>query len=104
VDTVKHRNDNRPSGTERVSRFVIVLGIANWFIWVLLFNLLGGDGWGGLVEHGRYFVGNHGIYAEVSRATYHITRVYTVLSVTVFIAAGFAALVANVLDEHRRYP
>ena len=69
-----------------------LIGIANFF-WFLLESLsIGGDALNGHIRDGHYFVGSHGSYTEVSAATWNWSRAHA-LSVLVThplaIGAGF---------------
>src|SRR6266568_9286604 len=56
--------------------FVVAIGIVNFF-WVVVESMaLGGDALNGYQRDGHYFLGSHGSYTEVGRATWEWSRVH----------------------------
>lgn len=53
---------------------LFVLGIGNWILFARESGRLGGDAASGYTQNGRYFVGNHGQYREVSQADWEASR------------------------------
>lgn len=56
---------------------VLVLPVINIAVYVTVAGYLGGDAINGRVDDGRYFLGSHGKYTEVSRAVFDYSRIHT---------------------------
>ncbi|WP_114226906.1 MULTISPECIES: hypothetical protein [Sphingomonas] len=72
----------------RTARSII---IANFILFVTLTFALGGDAINGKREAGRYFLGSHGHYTEVSYATYVYSYAHTLLTfviIAVFVGVN----------------
>jgi hypothetical protein len=66
-------------------RLAIVLGMTLFFVaWVnftvfwIVALILGGDAINGKVEDGRYYLGSHGRYTQVSADVYVYSRIHTI--------------------------
>lgn len=71
-------------------RTVRALIIGNFILFVALTFALGGDAINGRRAAGRYFLGSHGRFTEVSQATYVYSFAHTlltILSIVIFVAA-----------------
>ena len=56
---------------------ILSLPILNIGAYVVVATFLGGDAINGRIENGRYFLGAHGKYTEVSRTTFNYSRIHT---------------------------
>lgn len=56
---------------------IVTFCALNWVSSIALDFMLGGDALNGKVEQGRFFVGQHGHYTEVSESTYEYSRLIT---------------------------
>ncbi len=92
---------SRPSRIERVCWVILIVGVLNGFACAAISSAVGGDGWQGHIEGERYYVGSHGVYTEVSRATFIYTKVHLVVFVVLLTVALFAGLLAALLRDHR---
>ena len=57
---------------------VVYLAVANFAVFWIVAGKIGGDAVSGRAEGGRYFLSDHGIRTEVSRAVYNYSLVHTV--------------------------
>lgn len=69
-----------------------VIGWGNLVLYLIILFVLGGSADNGMVRNGRFYVGNHGKYNEVSKTTFRLNRIHGQTVVfSVFIgAAGLA--------------
>ena len=88
---------SRPDRAERVCWGILLIAGVNWFVFAAVCLAIGGDGWGGRIEDGRYYVCNHGVYTEVSRATFVFTKVYVVASIALLVVGTIAGLLAALM-------
>jgi hypothetical protein len=51
----------------RVWKIIAFSGLAVWFSWMVASAFIGGDAFSGKTEGGKYFLGRHGHYTEVSK-------------------------------------
>jgi hypothetical protein len=91
----------RTGRLERYCWIVVCLVLANWLACAIIAMIIGGDGWGGYVEDGHYFVGYHGAYTEVSQATFIYSKVHLVVSVALIPFLIIAGFIAALLRERR---
>ena len=83
------------ANTTRIRRlcwWLLVLGVANFMVCAVARVMIGGDGWRGYVDHGRYSVAGHGVYTEVGRAKFVYTRVHLAASVIWLVVAAVAGV------------
>jgi hypothetical protein len=67
----------RPDGPlARAAGIGILISIANFFVFVLLAQLLGGDALNGHAADGRYYLADHGFLTEVGRTTWLYSRAH----------------------------
>jgi hypothetical protein len=52
--------------------------IANAFACSIIASILGGDASSGHESAGRYFLGSHGIFTEVSKLVFQYSRIHTI--------------------------
>ena len=85
--------------SNKIKLFLLLASVC-WFICVAAFlplsTSLGGTAQNGKIEAGRYFLGQHGVYTEVSRTGYVVSAICTGLfgltpSLTIFVGLLFAA-------------
>jgi hypothetical protein len=73
-------------------RVVAVIALVNFAAFWLIAASCGGDAWNGYIKDGRYLLGSHGTYTEVSRAFWKYSYYHVLLTWithgTVFV--GFA--------------
>lgn len=74
----------------RTERALTALAFVNFFALLVGAMWLGGDAVNGKIEGGRYILGNHGRYHEVSAAVYHASML-PVLSVLITHPLGMFA-------------
>ena len=70
-------------------------------------QVLGGDAWSGRREEGKYFVGNHGTYTQVSRKAYiysHAQGIAMLASVPIALCGGVLIGRAQAAVRHRDTP
>lgn len=86
---------------EKTQKWLSMLGYTLLFIafinfaafWIISLSL-GGDALNGKIQNGRYYVGNHGRYTEVSKEiwTYskiHTTSIWVTHPIGIILGAGF---------------
>jgi len=79
--------------------WLFFLALANFFAFVLISLYLGGDAVNGKIDSGRFYLGSHGRYTEVSARVFTYSKWHT-YSVLVTHSAAF--LSALVLSRRRR--
>jgi hypothetical protein len=77
-----------------VYRIIAISGIAVWFSWVATSAFIGGDAFSGKMESGKYFIGRHGNYKEVSRNVFTFNRFHGYVAWTSF-GVGILAAIAG---------
>ena len=83
---------------KRLGYALVALYVLNAIVFVAITRELGGSALNGKVEGGKFFVGDHGRYAEVSASTYEFSRWHTYA----FLATNPALLIALFALERRR--
>ena len=58
---------------------LIAIGLLNWAAYLSICSRIGGDAVNGKIDGGKYYVGSHGRYVEVSQSTYEWSRLHTYL-------------------------
>jgi hypothetical protein len=99
-----NRGVNCRLSTPEIERWcwaLLLLAVLNWCACGIIAVICGGDGWGGYVENGRYFVVSHGIYSESSRAAFYFTKIHLVVSVALLLMGMIAGIVASILRSRR---
>ncbi len=91
------RQERMRKAVEKVYSVLIVLAVVNFFAFMIITLLIGGSGVTGKIENGRYYVGSHGIYTEVSQTVYTFTVIHSCshfpMFTLAFAAAGIRALI-----------
>ena len=82
----------------RVTRVLLVLALLDFVFFAALTVALGGDASDGAIRDGRYYVGNHGVLREVSRAAWALSRT---LGYSLYVV-WTAAIGAFAVDSLRR--
>ena len=55
---------------------VMAIGVLNFLSFAIISTYLGGDAQHGKIEDGKYYVGGHGHYSEVSHATFEYSTIH----------------------------
>ena len=63
---------------------VALCGMAVWCSWMVASLWLGGDAFLGRQEGGKFFLGSHGNYTEVSRSVFMFSRIHGYIAWTGF--------------------
>ena len=71
----------------------------NLVSWAAFCMTQGGDALNGKVENGRYYLGSHSRFTEVSAAKYHFSRWQTVSNLIILPIAVGGALVCTYLKK-----
>ena len=58
-----------------------VLAALNFVVLLIITAQIGGDAMNGKIEAGHYFVGNHGVYTEVSRRVWILSYLRTLSTI-----------------------
>jgi hypothetical protein len=66
---------------------LFLIGIANFFWFFVESSSIGGDALNGHLRDGHYFLGSHGVYTEVSAATWNWSRAH---AISVFVTHPMA--------------
>lgn len=64
----------------------------NFFSFIVVDVLIGGDALSGKVEAGRYFLGQHGAYTQVSRSVFVYSAFHATIALLGIVAVASAAL------------
>ena len=59
----------------KICNAIIALAAIHFVVFVVTIVVLGGDALTGRVEDGHYFLGNHGLMVETSRAAWHLSAI-----------------------------
>jgi hypothetical protein len=88
-----------------LAMFLAVLGLANFFLFLILSALLGGSAANGRIQAGHYFVGEHGKYTEVSSLIFRINQIhgYTLI-LTHPLAIISLAYAVSIKRQAENYP
>lgn len=76
-----------------------VLTVLNMTVFGITILFLGGDAWGGKIEGGEYFVGNHGNLTEVSRSVWFFNQYHAIITVVTIPLALVSFWIACQLDR-----
>jgi len=76
---------------KRFALIFVCLALLNFNAFLAHDALIGGSAEAGKVENGKYFVGHHGHYTEVSRSAYQFSRWHEFSAVIMFVIAFFIA-------------
>lgn len=69
---------------------VVILGIINFWAFIIISVAIGGDALNGRVIDGRYFVMSHGTFTEVTQTVWIASRIHTVVTFVSFPGVGLA--------------
>lgn len=90
----------RPKLQTAVGIFFL-LAVFNFPLWMVIDRSQGGSALNGKVENGRYYLGDHGQYTEVSQSVYSINRTYETVSVIAFVATIVGNIAYSALHKNR---
>jgi hypothetical protein len=76
-------------------KIIAYSGIAIWFSWMVASAFIGGDAFSGKIEGGKYFLGRHGHYTEVSRNVFTLNRFHGYVAWSGFGIGILAAIAGN---------
>jgi hypothetical protein len=74
-------------------RTVLTVGIVNFAAFFIAALYLGGDAINGKAQNGRYYLGSHGRYTEVSEAVFNFSRQHALSLIITHPAAMLAGFV-----------
>jgi hypothetical protein len=74
--------------SNRVLKIVGFLGALNFGAFLAVDFILGGDALNGKVEGGRYYLGNHGTFTEVSHAVFIYSACHACSGIPSLVLAG----------------
>ena len=66
----------------------------NFFVFFLTSFLIGGSGSIGKIQHGKYYVANHGKYTEVSQTMFEFSRIHSTFSIITLVTALLVVLLS----------
>ena len=78
-----------------VARIFVCLAVVNFFAFMIHDALIGGSAGIGRVENGKYYVGSHGRYTEVSRAAFRFSWWHEPSAVGMFLVMILIVLDMN---------
>jgi hypothetical protein len=74
---------------------LFAVAMLNFWSFLVVALLIGGDALSGKAENGRYYLSSHGRHTEVSRAVWHYSKIHTIsVLVTHPLGIGCAWLAA----------
>jgi hypothetical protein len=77
---------------KRIASIVFAIGVINFAAFVVIGLSIGGSAMNGKVEDGKYYVGNHGRYMEVSRSVFDYSLLHGYSTIVthafMFVAVG----------------
>jgi hypothetical protein len=76
----------------RFACIFVCLTLVNVSAWFIHDHLIGGNAGIGKIENGKYYVGSHGHYTEVSREAFQFSRWHEASAVMMFLIAMFILL------------
>ncbi len=68
------------------------LAFLNFFVFMVHTSLVGGSPGNGKIENGKFYLGEHGHYTEVSRSTFERDKIYEFASGIAFLIGLFIQL------------
>lgn len=80
----------------RICNTIFIIAILNFFLFFFLSALIGGTAPNGKVEGNLYFLGNHGIYRQVSPAIYWFSYYYTYSVIFTHLLGMLAAFLYHI--------
>jgi hypothetical protein len=60
-----------------VAQTLMVIALLNFFSFMIVASILGGDAVNGRTDGQRYYLGSHGHYTEVSRSVFEYSKFHT---------------------------
>ena len=80
-----------------------IIGVLNIAAHVTVSMLLGGDAVAGKVEGGRYFVGSHGDYAEVSESIFAYSKFHTYSMVVTHVLGVMGLMIFGAYSSAEKF-
>ena len=88
--------------TPRWLRFLVLLALVNFVVYVIVAGTHGGDAWNGYTKDGRYFVSEHGNTTEVSRTFWMYSYYHTIFLWITYLSAVIAFGVYYINAQRRQ--
>ena len=82
-------------------KIICAAGALNFIAFIAGYVRLGGDALSGKFEDGRYFLGNHGVFTEVSHATFVYSTIHAYSALLGLLVAGLAGSQLRRRGTHR---
>jgi hypothetical protein len=76
----------------RVACILICIGLLSFCGFMLYSGLMGGSAGAGKAENGKYYLGSHGHYTEVTRSTFLVSKAIEGGAVLMFLVALLISL------------
>jgi hypothetical protein len=86
-----------------VSTIVRYVAICNFAMFVFLVIFLGGDAFNGKAESGRYYLGQHGKFTEVSVGVFQYSQAHIVISIVLGIIAMLLTLASRPSELEQKW-
>jgi hypothetical protein len=80
MESIKYQSFSRWSDFPIWLRVVTVIALVNFTAFWLIAVSCGGDAWNGYIKNGRYFLGSHGAYTEVSRTFWKYSYYHVIMT------------------------
>jgi hypothetical protein len=77
----------KPSG-KRVLNWIVAVALLNFFAFLFVSSKIGGTAVNGYVANGKYFVGEHGVYTEVSRGIWFYSYAHATCVLITHLSVG----------------
>jgi len=74
------------------SRIIVIIGVVNFLAFFVIGISIGGDALNGKIESGRFYLGDHGKYNEVTEGVYRYSRLHDLSLIITHPAAIGSAL------------
>jgi len=71
---------------------LFAIALVNLAIFMLVADSLGGDALSGFIREGRYYLGNHGEYREVSARIYRYSQVHSIATFVIQVVGVLSGL------------
>jgi len=70
------QNENYKLKKFSILKWLFIVAVINFAIFVIITSIIGGDVLNGFVENGSYLVASHGKYTQVSEIAWKISRTH----------------------------
>lgn len=93
----------RPTSSRQARQLSVICLICSFFISAFLafFGAFNGTAANGGVQDGRYFVGEHGYYHEVSSTTYTVSRVIDAAALVSWLVLAFCGRRLHTIQQNK---